>query len=74
MKIELTAKQLGQLINARGDRSQSEIASVIGVSPQMVNQWERAKKRPTAERLQQWAHAVGLTATVTLSIVIGGKS
>ncbi len=66
--ITLTAAHRRQLVRARGERPQSEIAGKLGVSSQFVNMLERGKKTPTPERLVAWARAVGLRATISVAL------
>lgn len=39
------------LIKARGERTQSEIASLCGVEQQTYSHWERGRSRPSIEKM-----------------------
>lgn len=66
--IALTAAQRRHLVQARGQRPQTEVAARLGVTSQFLNMLERGKKTPTPERLADWAREVGLEATISVSL------
>ena len=53
---------IDKLIKERKRRyiDQKDVAALIGVSKQNLNNWEKKRSRPKVEILQAWARAIGL--------------
>ena len=53
---------IDKLIRERDRRGmeQKDVAALIGVSKQNLNNWEKKRSRPKMEVLQAWARAIGL--------------
>lgn len=56
-----------RLRDARGGRTQAEIAKLLKVSQPTINDWEQNKKRPRSSRLPKIAqvYAIGLAELMT---------
>jgi transcriptional regulator with XRE-family HTH domain len=61
--------KIDTLIKRRHDLglSQRELDKMVGVSDCMIAKWEAGHRSPTAESLDKWAAALGMTLELALS-------
>lgn len=62
LKIDALIKRRHDL-----DLSQRELDKMVGVSDCMIAKWEAGHRSPTAESLEKWAGALGMTVELVLS-------
>jgi transcriptional regulator with XRE-family HTH domain len=63
------ALKIGALVKRRHDLglSQRELDKMVGVSDCMIAKWEAGHRSPTAESLEKWAAALGMTVELVVS-------
>jgi transcriptional regulator with XRE-family HTH domain len=68
--VPLKPQHLRTLRNARGTRTQTELAGALGISQAMIAQVESGKKQPSDALLKRWAKEVGLTCEIRREVAV----
>ncbi|HYX15074.1 MAG TPA: helix-turn-helix transcriptional regulator, partial [Nostoc sp.] len=72
---EQARKRLAEIvIQARGERSQSQFAADLGVSLGAVQNWLKGQGMPSAKNLEKIATAAGMSLEELFTEINGGES